>query len=176
MTLRRSPHPTHIVERAHLTPSLPKQRESGAAGGPGLTESMLALLVNSLGFTPGLRPAPSARSSIESPVAMRIDLEGVSLEMVEVAEALESVVSELQDINTIQKQNIQKLVSCPDPAPPSAPATRPLRAVSSQLSPKLWHLQDEISTRFKDSTEDINARIKSMERSLLELLNTRNQS
>jgi len=34
-------------------------------------------------------------------------------------------------------------------------------------------LQDEISTRFKDSTEDTNARIKSMERSLLELLNTR---
>ena len=41
-----------------------------------LTECMLALLVNSLGFTPGLRPAPS----IESPVAMRfrdVDFGGV---------------------------------------------------------------------------------------------------
>ena len=124
-----------MTARPYLTPSLPKQRESGRGGDAGrLTESMLTLLVNSLGFTPGLRPAPSARSFIESPVAMRVDLEGVSPEMVEVAEALESVVSELQDINTIQKQNIQKLVSCPDPAPPSAHATRPLCAVSPQLS------------------------------------------
>ena len=38
-------------------------------------------------------------------------------ELVEVAEALTTVVTELQDINTIQSHNLQKLVSYPDPAP-----------------------------------------------------------
>ena len=91
----------------------------------------------------------------------------------EVAEALESMVSELQEINKIDEQNTQKLVSCPEPAPPSASATRPLRAVSPQLSPKLWHLQDEMIAREKDFAEYIDAKFKFLKRSLLELLNTR---
>ena len=40
-------------------------REKADAPEAYLTHSMLALLINSLGFTPGLRPAPSARSSRE---------------------------------------------------------------------------------------------------------------
>jgi hypothetical protein len=42
----------------------------------------------------------------------------VTAELVEVAEALTTVVTELQDINTIQSHNL--LVSYPDPAPPFA--------------------------------------------------------
>ena len=159
-----------------LAPDTTRDAASATRAGR-LTESMLALLVNSLGFTPGLGPAHSARSSIESPVAMRVDLEGVSMEeyastrarFPEVAEALESLVSELQEINKIDEQNIQKLVSCPEPAPPSASATRPLPAVSPQLSPKLWHLQDEMIAREKDFAEYIDAQFKFLKRSLLEL-------
>ena len=139
---------------------------------------MLFFLLHSPGFTPGVHTARSARSPRESPVAMRVvDLGGVPIEefasyrarFPEVAEAFERLESTLQEIDKIEQQNIQKRVSCPEPAPRlahSAPSP-------PQVSPKLWRLQDEISTRFKDSTEDINARIKSMERSLLELLNTR---
>ena len=100
-----------------LTPSLPirRERESGRAVRLP-AESMLALLISSVGFTPGMRPAPSARSSKfhRESGAIRVDLEGASPEIVEVAEALESVVSELQDIYEIQElvlQNMQKSVS-----------------------------------------------------------------
>ena len=37
---------------------------------------------------------------------------------------LKSLVSELYEINKIDEQNIQKLVSCPELAPPSVSATR----------------------------------------------------
>ena len=98
---------------------------------------MLALLVNSLGFTPGLRPAPF----IESPVAMRfrdVDFGGVFMKSAlprSCGSPLKSLVSELQDINKIDEQNIQKLVSCPELAPPSVSATRPAFWLFV-----LWHL------------------------------------
>lgn len=65
-----------------LTPSLPIRRERESGRGTARVvrlpaESMLALLISSVGFTPGLRPAPSARSSKfhRESGAMRVDLE-----------------------------------------------------------------------------------------------------
>ena len=86
---------------------------------------MLFFLLHSPGFTPGVRPARSARSPRESPVAMRVDLGGVPIEefasyrarFPEVAEAFERLESTLQEIDKIEQQNIQKRVSCPEPAP-----------------------------------------------------------
>ena len=86
---------------------------------------MLAFLLHSPGFTPGVRPARSARSSRESPVAMRVEIGGVPIEefasyrarFPKVAEAFERLESTLEEIKQIEQQNIQKRVSCPEPAP-----------------------------------------------------------
>ena len=87
---------------------------------------MLFFLLHSPGFTPGVHTARSARSPKESPVAMRVvDLGAVPIEefasyrarFPEVAEAFEHLESTLQEIDKIEQQNIQKRVSCPEPAP-----------------------------------------------------------
>ena len=70
-------------------------------------------------FTPGLRPAPSARSTARS-LQMISDLEGM---LVEQAEAQSSILRDLSECNKIQSNSIQTLVSCP--RPPHHPLPRP---------------------------------------------------
>ena len=135
---------------------------------------MLFFLLHSPGFTPGVHTARSARSPRESPVAMRVvDLGGVPIEefasyrarFPEVAEAFERLESTLQEIDKIEQQNIQKRVSCPEPAPRlahSAPSP-------PQVSPKLWRLQEERIASNKELSAQIDAELKALTRSLLEL-------
>ena len=104
---------------------------------------MLFFLLHSPGFTPGVHTARPARSPRESPVAMRVvDLGGVPIEefasyrarFPEVAEAFEHLESTLQEIDKIEQQNIQKRVSCPEPAPRLAHSA----PFPPQVSQKLW--------------------------------------
>ena len=78
-------------------------------------------IVVPMGFTPGLRPAPSARSVAGRPEQMISDLDGMLMEQVE---AHGSILHELKECNKIQSNNIQTLVSCP--RLPHLPIPRPL--------------------------------------------------
>ena len=141
---------------------------------------MLFFLLHSPGFTPGVHTARSARSPRESPVAMRVvDLGGVPIEefasyrarFPEVAEAFERLESTLQEIDKIEQQNIQKRVSCPEPAPRlahSAPSP-------PQVSPKLWRLQEERIASNEELNAQIDSEFKALTRSLLELLESRSR-
>ena len=143
---------------------------------------MLFFLLHSPGFTPGVHTARPARSPRESPVAMRVvDLGGVPIEefasyrarFPEVAEAFERLESTLQEIDKIEQQNIQKRVSCPEPAPRlahSAPFPPP-----NQVSPNLWRLQEERIASNKELNAQIDAEFKALTRSLLELLESRSR-
>ena len=111
-----------------------------------------------MGFTPGIRPAPSARSIAGNQKQM---ISEHSILLMEQVEAHGSILHELKECNKIQSDNIQTLVSCPrDP--------RTFR--SPQLSPKLRHLQDDICKDMEAYNEAIDVGFKSqLERLVLEL-------
>ena len=85
-------------------------------------------------------------------------MEGLKVEQ---AEALSSILDDLSECNNIQANNIQTLVSCP--RPPHHPLPRP------PSSPKMRHLAEGDFHKKIDAYDDINDRITSLKRLVLEL-------
>ena len=131
---------------------------------------LLALLLNPLSFTLGLRPPPSARSTAGS-LQMVSDLEGM---LIEQDRMLREVEDDLREYNKIQSDNIQSLVSWPDPPHnrplPRSPPPSPPPPPCPQLSPKLRHVQREINEDMKAQNEAVDRYFESLQRMALELL------
>ena len=131
---------------------------------------LAASLLHPIGFTLGLRPPPSTRSRS---LQMTSDLERILIEQREVEDR---ILRDLRECNKIQSDNMQILVSLPDPRTdvplPQAPRLHHLSSptVCEPNSHRNCGMQREINEDMKAHNEAIDRKFESLQRMVLELL------